>query len=987
MFFTKWGASMAMLERSLLDGTNRTVLVNQKIVYPYGVTVDFPTQHLYWVDTYLDCIERVNYDGSNRRTIIKGNPSHSLLFQVQNLYDITVFENNLFVTSWRHQSIIRLNKFQSQDHEMVGNFSRPFAIHVFHRQRQPDVPHPCSKDNGGCEHICIPVWKKEVAVAKCVCQAGYRTVRGGQCVAVKKTQFLLYSKGRPAMIKGVSLTNRLMDQDVIVPIMDLGRPTAIDYDVRGQYIYFSDVQRYVIERQKLDQTKKEKFIDHGINSCEGLAIDWMSRNIYWTDGGLSAINVASLEDVSKRKMFTFEKMLHPRSIVVDPKKGVMYWTDWANVGTQNGKIESAWMDGTHKKMFVKTGLQWPNGLSIDYTAKKLYWCDALLDKIERISLDGNTREVRAQYDELVFEGEHVSHPYSLAFHENYLYYTEFQKGTIQKLHVANKTVELLSEEFSPMYEIRVFDNTSQTGSNACSKNNNNCSDLCLATPNGVTCQCRDGYVLNADGLTCIQQLNYTQPSRCGSTFFQCKKNMRCIDRKYVCDGDDDCGDGSDENIGQGEACGELGAAVGNILTMACVLLAEHKECRADMFRCDASRCITQYWVCDGDYDCVDGSDEDPAHCKNSTCGPLQFTCKSGRCIPMTWTCDLDPDCGEGDDSDEHNNCGTCSCPTRSFSLFYFILVVCAASEYPECLATEFVCDNKHCVSFDHYCDGDDDCHDGSDEKGCQAFCNIKTQIYCAPDSTCLPLTKKCDGNIDCSDGSDEAAAKCRKTVHNNTVQSWVCESQEFQCGDGACIRKMFTCDGHQDCIDGSDELNCTGVSTTPATTELTTLSPDKCDYPARLCDNNTQCVPVTAVCDERPDCIDGSDEGLRCGMYLIKVYHFYTHEIQTPHHFIHGSNGLPQSWRAADTWIRGVTKDSVASSPPPSTLRAYKPSVASGHARAPPRIREDRKMTSGCYPHSGLAPEGCHTPSPTAAAIRAALLYKAMRGGPCELFM
>ena len=74
MFFTKWGASSPMLERTVLDGADRTVLVQQKIVYPYGVTVDYPTQHVYWVDTYLDFVERIDYDGSNRRTIKKGFP-------------------------------------------------------------------------------------------------------------------------------------------------------------------------------------------------------------------------------------------------------------------------------------------------------------------------------------------------------------------------------------------------------------------------------------------------------------------------------------------------------------------------------------------------------------------------------------------------------------------------------------------------------------------------------------------------------------------------------------------------------------------------------------------------------------------------------------------------------------------------------------------------------------------------------------------------
>jgi integrin beta 2 len=74
MFFTKWGASSPMLERTALDGSNRTTLVQQKIVYPYGVTVDYPTQHVYWVDTYLDFVERIDYDGSNRRTVKKGYP-------------------------------------------------------------------------------------------------------------------------------------------------------------------------------------------------------------------------------------------------------------------------------------------------------------------------------------------------------------------------------------------------------------------------------------------------------------------------------------------------------------------------------------------------------------------------------------------------------------------------------------------------------------------------------------------------------------------------------------------------------------------------------------------------------------------------------------------------------------------------------------------------------------------------------------------------
>ena len=44
MFFTVWGTDIAKLERSNLDGEERFVLIDTKIVYPYGITIDFPNK-------------------------------------------------------------------------------------------------------------------------------------------------------------------------------------------------------------------------------------------------------------------------------------------------------------------------------------------------------------------------------------------------------------------------------------------------------------------------------------------------------------------------------------------------------------------------------------------------------------------------------------------------------------------------------------------------------------------------------------------------------------------------------------------------------------------------------------------------------------------------------------------------------------------------------------------------------------------------------
>lgn len=51
----------------------------------------------------------------------------------------------------------------------------------------------------------------------------------------------------------------------------------------------------------------------------------------------------------------------------------MFWSNWAGKAQDNGKIETAWMDGTHRKIFIDTGIHWPNGLTIDHIFGKLYW--------------------------------------------------------------------------------------------------------------------------------------------------------------------------------------------------------------------------------------------------------------------------------------------------------------------------------------------------------------------------------------------------------------------------------------------------------------------------------------------------------------------------------------------------------------------------------------------------------------------------------------
>lgn len=58
---------------------------------------------------------------------------------------------------------------------------------------------------------------------------------------------------------------------------------------------------------------------------------------------------------------------------------------------------------------------------------------------------------------------------------------------------------------------------------------------------------------------------------------------------------------------------------------------EPQRCKSDEFQCHNQRCIRALWKCDGDDDCLDGSDEESHSC----CENLKLVCSAGQPTAFT----------------------------------------------------------------------------------------------------------------------------------------------------------------------------------------------------------------------------------------------------------------------------------------------------------------------------------------------------------------
>jgi len=118
------------------------------------------------------------------------------------------------------------------------------------------------------------------------------------------------------------------------------------------------------------------------------------------------------------------------------------------------KIEQANMDGSARKTLVSSGLKLVNSMAIDYQNRLLYWCDAGLDKIERVDLQGNHRVV------ILDLSSDFMHPFGLALFGDSLFWSDWNDTTVHKYNMTTSRDEVVVHGMGHAMELHIYDRSS-----------------------------------------------------------------------------------------------------------------------------------------------------------------------------------------------------------------------------------------------------------------------------------------------------------------------------------------------------------------------------------------------------------------------------------------------------------------------------------------------------------------------------------------------
>lgn len=375
--------------------------------------------------------------------------------------------------------------------------------------RSCSSPKSCD-DFSACSQICEQLKPNKI---KCKCFHGYQMREDNfTCESTHNEHPILIFSNRHA-IRGINLRKPSNVKSYYSMAKNaIGIDFYYDRGAKSYEIIWSDITSDKIYSGKLHNEELlhvKPIVETGLSVTEAVAVDWIGKNLYWVDSSLRQIEVATKEGMHRTTLIS-ENISNPRSIALDSRLGYLFWSDWQDTSP---RIERSNMAGGERQTIFNLTIingAWPNGITLDFAKKRVYFLDAKIKQIFSIAYDGS------DHRRLLKNSEFLNHPFGIVIYSGLIYWTDWRLSSIIKADkFSGNNVTIFHHASTQLFDVKVMHPSRQPwdyNAEGVSKEivspceNSKCSHLCLlSTNNTFKCACPHMMRLNEeDEKTCFK---------------------------------------------------------------------------------------------------------------------------------------------------------------------------------------------------------------------------------------------------------------------------------------------------------------------------------------------------------------------------------------------------------------------------------------------------------------------------------------------------
>ncbi|XP_077995136.1 low-density lipoprotein receptor-related protein 6-like [Glandiceps talaboti] len=406
------------IRRASMDGTGGEYIVTTEVQNPDGLAVDWVSRNLYWTDTGTDRIEVARLNGTSRKILISEDldepraialdPSRGYMYwtdwglkpKIEKaaldgtdrviLIDSDLGWPNGIALDFKEGKIywgdaktdkIEMADMNGDDRHVLVSDSLP---HIFGFTLLGEYIYWTDWQRRSIERVNKHSWQeREVIIDQLPDLMGLKAIN----------------------VKTIQGTNPCADSNGGCSHLCLYRPSGVicacpigleliqdqkTCIVPEAFLLFS--KRDDIRRISLETNNKDVVIPlNGVEEATALDFDINDNRIYWSDVSVKAISRAFMNGSALELVIEFG-LEYPEGMAVDWVAHNIYWAD-----TGTNRIEIARLDGSARRVLLWQDIDNPRALALDPTEGYMYWSDwGDRPKIEKANMDGSDRKIFVQ---------------------------------------------------------------------------------------------------------------------------------------------------------------------------------------------------------------------------------------------------------------------------------------------------------------------------------------------------------------------------------------------------------------------------------------------------------------------------------------------------------------------------------------------------------------------------------------------------------------